>query len=648
MALQKINKKSAPVLKEVKYLNKNFLDFRQSLIGLSKGYYPNTYTDFNEASPGMMFIEMASYVGDVLSFYIDNTFKENLLAYAEERNNIISIAQSLGFKPRLTSPSVCDATLFQIVPATAGLEPDDDYLLHVDVNGTFYSATTPQVLFRNIDVIDFADPADREVTVYARDGITQEPTFFLVSKKMRLVSSVIKTVQVSVTDAEKFLTVTLGDSNVISVISVVDSEGNPWHEVDFLAQDFVFDDTTPTIYTSEPGVPPLYRAQLKTAPRRFVTRISDTGNFQLMFGSGTGTVSSELTNIDPRHIANRWYSTNLANTSLNDINFLESDAFGVAPANTTLTITYAIGGGVESNVPSNSIVYVASINVLNDTTDMSAAQRSILNTAIQSVAVNNDMPATGGAAAPSVEEIRQNSLGWFNAQNRVVTYRDYVTRTLGMPAKYGSVAKAFAIKDDQINKVITSDVSTRTENTDQNPYNNVSYVNDPVRPNAVNLYVLGYNSNKKLTTLNTAVKENLALYLDQYRVLTDEINILDAFVVNIGVEFEILVFKNFIMRDVLARCIDAIDQYFNIDYWQIQQPIILNDIVLQIAAVEGVQSVKNLKIFNRYKFKDGLDYQNYRYDIDEATIDGIVYPSLDPCVFEIRYPERDIIGHATQ
>jgi hypothetical protein len=307
-----------------------------------------------------------------------------------------------------------------------------------------------------------------------------------------------------------------------------------------------------------------------------------------------------------------------------------------------------VGGGIISNVPSNTIVNIGTINVLNDTTDMSPAQVSIFNTAVQSIAVNNEMPATGGADALSAEELRQNALGWFNAQNRVVTYRDYVSRTMGMPAKYGSVAKAFAIKDDQINKVITADVSTRTENTDTDPFNNVSYVIDPVRPNAINLYVLGYNNDKKLTTLNTAVKENLALYLDQYRVLTDEINILDGFIVNIAVEFEILVFKNFIMRDVLARCIDAINEYFNIDYWQIQQPIVLSDLILQIAAVEGVQSVKDLKIVNRYQFQDGMDYQNYRYDIAEATVDGIIYPSLDPCIFEIRYPEHDIIGNATQ
>jgi len=185
-------------------------------------------------------------------------------------------------------------------------------------------------------------------------------------------------------------------------------------------------------------------------------------------------------------------------------------------------------------------------------------------------------------------------------------------------------------------------------NRDDDLFNNAEFVNDPVQPNAINLYVLGYNRNKKLTTLNSAVKENVALYLDQYRVLTDEINILDGFVVNIGVEFDILVFKNFVIRDVLARCIDTIKEYFDIDKWSIQQPIILSDLTLQLALVEGVQSVRDLRVFNRYQFKDGLDYQNYRYDIDEATVDGIIYPSLDPCIWEVRYPDRDVIGNATQ
>jgi hypothetical protein len=173
-------------------------------------------------------------------------------------------------------------------------------------------------------------------------------------------------------------------------------------------------------------------------------------------------------------------------------------------------------------------------------------------------------------------------------------------------------------------------------------------VTDPVAPNAINLYVLGYDENKNLATLNTLVKKNLAKYLEQYRVLTDDVNILDAFVVNIGVRFHIVVYRNYNMNDVIARCIDAIKEFFDIVKWQINQPIIMNDLRLTIGSVDGVQTVSDVIITNKYRFQDGRDYFEHRYPIEEAIVDDIVYPSLDPCIFEIRYPETDIVGFARQ
>jgi hypothetical protein len=233
-------------------------------------------------------------------------------------------------------------------------------------------------------------------------------------------------------------------------------------------------------------------------------------------------------------------------------------------------------------------------------------------------------------------------LAIYGAQNRIVTRRDYEARTLAMPAKYGSVAKVFAISDTLQSK-IQSELTPQQidENTRQ-------YVEDSPKPNAINLYVLGYDQNKKITNVNELVKKNLQQYLSQYRMLTDQVNILDAFVVNIGVNFDITVFKNYNMQDVVAVCLGAIKDYFDIDKWNINQPIRLGDLSLLLNAQDGVQSVNRLEITNKYFFKNGRDYKPYRYDIAEATVDGVVYPSLDPCIFEIRYPEDDIVGSAKQ
>jgi hypothetical protein len=369
---------------------------------------------------------------------------------------------------------------------------------------------------------------------------------------------------------------------------------------------------------------------------------------EIWFGSGMGTTDDEIITLNSTQIANSKYDQRIGNTSLDPSDFLATDTFGLAPANTTLTITYLIGGGLQSNVNSGTITNVDTVNLQNSAQDYDSTEQGTFSLVTNSVSILNDEPATGGGNVETIEEIRQNALAFFNAQNRVVTDKDYIVRSLAMPPKFGSIAKICVIRDEQINAIAQQDASTLPTNTDTDPFNNRLYVTNPISPNAINLYVLGYNAQKNLTTLNSLVKQNLAKYLEQYRVLTDDVNILDAFVVNIAVEFSIVVYRNYNMNDVLARCIDAIKEFFNIDKWQINQAIIMNDIRLTIGSVEGVQTVTDVIITNKYKFNDGLDYQEYRYPISEAMVDDIVYPSLDPCIFEIRYPDKDIVGNARQ
>jgi len=369
---------------------------------------------------------------------------------------------------------------------------------------------------------------------------------------------------------------------------------------------------------------------------------------ELLFGSGTGDTSDELVTLNSTQIANSKYNQVISNSSLDPADFISTDTFGVAPANTTLTVTYLVGGGIQSNVASNTIIQVDAVQIANNISDYAAAEQGLYNQVVSSVAIINEEPARGGGDTESVEEIRQNALAFFNAQNRVVTDKDYLVRSYAMPAQFGSVSKVFVVRDEQINAIARQDSGSLQLNNDQNPYNDRSYVVDPVAPNAINLYVLGYDEKKNLATLNTLVKKNLAKYLEQYRVLTDDVNILDAFVVNIGVQFHIVVYRNYNMNDVVARCIDAIKSFFDITNWQINQPIIMNDLRLTIGSVEGVQTVSDVIITNKYRFQDGRDYFEYRYPIEEATVDDVVYPSLDPCIFEIRYPETDIVGFARQ
>ena len=632
--------------KEVSYLNKSFVDFKGDLITFIKNYYPTTWTDFNESNPGMIMLELAAYVGDVLSFYVDNQFKENLLAYAEQEGNVITIAQALGYKPKTIVPATAEVLVSQIVPALGaedGYIPDATYFLKIDKNSTVSTQAPTVVTFRTTELVDFADPTDRSIVPRQLDSTTLLPVTYLVTKKVKVISGDVRQETFTFGDPEKFSTITIGDINITAISDVVDADGYKWYEVDYLAQDTIVDDKEVTYVASvSESVSPSYAIKYRTVPRRYVTRLTPNKQTQLVFGSGRGNVSEDIVYLDSQQVANSEYGTQLASVSLSNTDLLNTDNFGIAPANTTLTVTYFTGGGVDSNVASGTIVQVGQLNILNRTTELNQTELDLFNDIVSTVTVFNEMPATGGQDGETVEEIRQRALAIYGAQNRIVTRRDYEARTLAMPAKYGSVAKVFAISD-----TLQSKIQAETTPTQQDQ-NTRQFVEDNPKPNAINLYILGYDQNKKITNVNELVKKNLQQYLSQYRMLTDQVNILDAFVVNIGVNFDITVFKNYNMNDVLALCLGAINDYFNIDKWNINQPIRLGDLQLLLQAQDGVQSVNRLEITNKYFFKDGRDYKPYRYDIAEATVDGVVYPSLDPCIFEIRYPEDDIVGSARQ
>ncbi len=625
--------------KEVSYLNKSFVDFKGDLITFIKNYYPTTWTDFNEANPGMIMLELAAYVGDVLSFYVDNQFKENLLAYAEEEGNIITIAQAMGYKPKTIVPATAEVLISQIVPALGAEEgyiPDATYFLKIDRNSTVFTQAPNVVTFRTTEIVDFSDPMNRSVVPRTLDPTTLLPITYLVTKKVNVIAGDVRQETFTFGDPEKFSTITMGDANVTGISDVVDADGYRFYEVDYLGQDTIIDDKDVSYVASvSESASPSYAIKYRTVPRRFVTRLTPDKRTQLIFGSGRGNASEDIVYLDSQQVANSEYGTQLASVSLSNTDLLNTDNFGIAPANTTLTVTYFSGGGVSSNVTSGTIVNVGQLNILNRTTELNQSELDLFNDTVSSVTVFNEMPATGGQDGETVEEIRQRALAIYSSQNRIVTRRDYEARVLAMPAKYGAVVKVLAVPD----------TAQSTIQAEQTPDGQV--INSP-KPNAINIYVLGYNQSKKLTTLNSMVKKNLQQYLAQYRMLTDQVNILDAFIVNIGINFDITVYKNYNMSDVMALCLGAIKEYFDNSKWNINQPIRLGDLALLIQAQDGVQSVNSLEIINKYFYKDGRDYQQYRYDIADATVDGIVYPSLDPCIFEVRYPEDDIVGSARQ
>ena len=638
------NNKSGNIKKDVKYLNKDFSQIRNNLIEFSKQYYPNTYQDFNESSPGMMFIEMAAYVGDVMSYYVDSQFKESLLGYSEELRTLYPIAQTFGYKPRLTSPSKVKLEVFQLVPAkgtASSIEPDYDYALNIPVGARIESSNG--TTFRTIQDCNFkynTTSSPRKVDIFERNS-ANTPTFYLLKKEVQAESGIITSEEHTFGSAEKYSRIKLANRDIVEIISITDSDNNKWNEVDSLAQDTVFDevenvsDNDPSLSQYSSDVP--YLLKLKRVSRRFTTYRRPDGKTELRFGAGVSSNPDEEIIPNPDSIgSNLPDSPSKILETFDPINFLKTKTYGQAPSNTTLTIKYSYGGGTGDNVPSGDITKITGITYEIDDTSLS---NSTLDTVKQSVAVSNPEASSGGLGAESVNELRENIKAYFQAQGRAVTKEDYIVRTYALPDKYGNIAKAYIVQDDQLSGTLQSNY-TITEADIGKPISELS--NRIPNPLALNLYVLGYNSNKQLSVVNDAVKENLKIYLSRFRTITDAVNIKNGYVINIGVNYKIVTKANFNQQEVLLKTSDRVSQFFDNDRWQINQPIMLTDLAYDISLVDGVASVTDMSIVNRYKTSEG--YSGNAYDITSATKNNIVYPSLDPSIFELKYPLKDIIG----
>ncbi len=608
------------IKKDVKYLNKDFAQFRQNLINFAKNYFPDTYQDFNESSPGMMFIEMASYVGDVLSYYTDTSFRESLLNSAQEDSNVLALSHLFGYKPKLNSPATSNLDVFQLVIASGSGEnaaPDMSYALSIDSNMELESEEG--VKFRTVQPIDFND--DPEISVYEIDG-DKNVARYLLKKQVSVESGEIKQLEFSFDSPKPYDRITLPDTNVIDIVSIIDSAGNNWYNVDYLAQDTIFEDIAnipfndPTLSKFRSTVP--YILKLRKTPRRFTTRLRDDNRLEIQFGSGISSDLDEEIIPNPKNVGmGLEYLKRTTTDSIDPTNFLYTSTYGIAPSNTTLTVRYTIGGAVTDNVGVNSITKINSISYLNETNIVD------LSDSKQSVAVTNSEPATGGKSKDNIESIRQNAMAAFAAQNRAITREDYIARVYAMPSRYGSVAKAYIVGDTQIN------VSDQTYPSDiiDNPY-------------ALNLYLLAYNTSGQFVESNQALKENIRTYISQYRMLTDAINCKTAFIVNLAVDFEIITRPNFNSNEVILACIAKLKTLLSNERMQINGPIDISSLVSSLDKVNGVQSVVDFDFTN----KVGGVYSSNIYDVKSAIKNNILYPSLDPCIFEIKYPNDDIKG----
>ena len=605
------------IKRDIQYINKDFTEYRNQLINYSQTYFPTTYTDFTETSPGMMFIEQAAYVGDVLSFYLDNQVQENFLQYARQTSNIFDLAYMYGYTPKVTGLATTMVDFYQQIPSkvvNGETVPDFDYAVYVNANTSVSTDNSSQV-FTIEEPIDFTVSSSIDPTTISVSQISNGlPTYYLLKKSRKAFSGTINTQTVSFGAPQEFATTVISATNIAGILDVTDTDGNKWYQVDYLGQEQVFDGIKNT-NTNDPNTyldtDAPYLLQTKQVQNRFATRFLSSTQLQLQFGAGTSNSTTEDIVPNPMNVGiGLPFLQNKMTTAYSPTNFVFSNTYGVAPSNTTLTIRYYTGGGIASNVSSNTLTNLNTSTIQFIKADLNSNTAQYV---FNSLAATNPVAASGGQDGDTIEEIRQNSISNFSTQLRNVTQDDYLVRALSMDPKYGVIAKALTQKPN------ADDANT-----------------------TLDIYVLTKNIDSKLSTASTTLKNNLKAYLNEYRMIGDTLSIKDAFIINFAIDFEIITYPNFNNNEVLERCIVALQEYFQIDKWQINQPIITPDLYVLLDAIDGVQTVKQINFINKAGVSSG--YSQWAYDMNAATQNGTIFPSLDPSIFELKYPNTDIKG----
>jgi hypothetical protein len=605
--------------KNISYLNKDFTSFKSALQQYAKTYFPTTYNDFTEATPGNLFIEMASYVGDVMSFYLDTQTQENFLLYAKEKENLYAMSYIMGYRPKASYASTTTIDIYQLVPTIIDLLPGTtypditNYGLVIPAN-TVITSNSTGIKFLTIETVDFTNTSSAEITF-------ADP-YFLVKKTVPVISAELKSTTINFTGNQKFATANISDTNLLQILNVTGSDGNIWYEVPYLAQSSIFTKIANPAYPTDPTP---YLLQLQKVPRRFVSRILSDNTLQLEFGAGLSQDKSDNQIIPTPDTIQLGLvpGISLLTNNYNEASVMFTQEYGLVPSG-SLQVNYLIGGGIISNTPVNdlTIIDTSEIYFKNGTPPVPGLETLVRNSVIS----NNPFPSTGGRNGDTTDEIRQNALYAYSTQLRAVTKDDYIVRALSMPPNYGTISKAYITQ----------------EFTRENSQQTIAHT-QPGNPLSLDLYILSFNNNKQLIQASNTLKENLVTYINEYRMVTDAINIRDAFYINIGINFDIAILSGFSNKEILTNCISTLQDYFNIDKWQVNQPIIISDIINKLLQIRGVQSVVKLEVVNKQD-PTGTIYSPYGYDIAGATRNGNVYPSMDPAIFEIRYPNTDIQG----
>ena len=587
----------------IRYTNRDFSSIRESLTEHARRYYPNTFKDFNEASFGALMIDTVSYIGDVLSFYLDYQANESFLQTAAEYQNVLKLSRTLGFKFNKSPSSYGICQFFALVPVVASTgAPDMRYAPLLKAGSRV--ATNSDISFTLIEDVSFEN-TENEIVVAKVDEQTGAPLYYAIKSEGQVVSGELLEHTAPVGDFRRFLSVSVPGANVSDIISVTDAEGHEYFEVEHLSQDTVFKPVANGNATND-SVANLLKAV--SVPRRYtVEHLDDRTDLQFGFGSETEMVSGSIA--DPSNVVLKRHAKEfISDTSFDPSKLTSTDKFGIAPANTTLSIVYRSNTSDNVNAGANQVVRVLDADV--EFNNVTTLDDSIRDYVIRSIEVTNDEPILGDVSLPSVDELKTRAMGNFATQNRAVTKQDYISATYAMPGKFGAIKRCTIFKDE-----------------------------DSFKRN-LNLYILSENLDGELVLASKTLKLNLKSWLNNVRMMNDTIDILDAHIVNIGIDFSIVVDDNANKFDTLRKASKVIEDTFLI-HKDIGEPLVISDYFKALKDIEEIVDVVDVEIVN----KVGAPYSDVDFVVSRHTsADGRVVTPEKTQVFELKYPDVDIRG----
>ena len=587
----------------VKFTNREFDTIKLDLVNYAKRYYPDTYKNFGDASFGSMMIDMVAGVGDMLSYYVDYQANEMFLDNAQEVNNILKLGNQLGYKHASSQGSAGIVDFYCLVPANStGLGPDGNYMPVVTAGAVVSSEQGASFVLAEDVRFDYSQ---NEVVVARVNETTGVPTHYAVRSSGNVLAGKIKTINVKVNDFEKFKKIKIPDSNVLEVLSVVDSDGNEYFEVDYLSQDIIYKSIANRGSDSN-NAPSILRPF--SVSRRFVLERL-TNETYLQFGQGS---SSELTNssiAEPSKAALQMHGKNYStDSSFDPSKLMTTDSLGIVPSNTTLSVRYRSSDSSTSNAAVNSVKNITSLNAFfGDSKSLSSSKMSDVRGSIE---VSNSFVIDGSISAPDGAELKRRIKDSFATQNRAVTKQDLESTAYSMPSKYGSIKRC------------------RSRQAQCVARRNIEF------------YVLSEDTSGKLSTASDTLKQNLKIWLSERKMMNDTIEIQNAKIVNIGIEFSIVADSNKNKYEVLNNALSALKEAMAQPLY-IGEPIYITDIYGILNKVDGVIDAKNVTISNKH----GVGYSSTSINIDSiVSSDGLTVEAPENVCFECKYPESDIGG----